>query len=275
MKIAVAQSQISDDVSANGHGIRALMQDAAADGCRLIHFPEGAVSGYVEAQIQSWDDVDWAIIAHELNSIADLAGDLGLWVVAGSNHLLTPPNRPHNSLYVISNQGEIACRYDKRLCSNNETLNWYSPGTEPVCFEVDDFRFGCLLCIEIQFPELFMSYEQLGVECLLLSAYSDDSQFAMLAQAHAALNCYWLSLSVPAGGGEALASQIIGPNGEVLAKTTANGEASISVCELNRRDPRFDVALSKARPWRRQARLGEIYEARRVVGPRSLDRTAP
>ncbi|MGW3046272.1 hypothetical protein ACWC9T_41345 [Kitasatospora sp. NPDC001159] len=52
--------------------------------------------------------------------IAALAGELGLWTVFGSLHLLTPPRRPHNSLYVVSDHGDLVARYDKRFLSNTE-----------------------------------------------------------------------------------------------------------------------------------------------------------
>lgn len=31
-----------------------------------------------------------------------------------SLHPLTPPNRPHNSLYVVNDKGRLVTRYDKR-----------------------------------------------------------------------------------------------------------------------------------------------------------------
>jgi predicted amidohydrolase len=39
--------------------------------------------------------------------VAELAAAVGVWVVLGSANPLTPPYRPHNSLYVISDRDEI------------------------------------------------------------------------------------------------------------------------------------------------------------------------
>jgi predicted amidohydrolase len=47
-------------------------------------------------------------------------------VVLGSAHPLTPPHRPHNSLYVISDKGQLVDRYDKRFCSNTEITRFLS-----------------------------------------------------------------------------------------------------------------------------------------------------
>src|SRR5206468_3811476 len=139
------------DARENGRIVRESMREAAAAEVRLIQFPEGFLSGYAKEQIADWDDVDWPAVRDELEATAGLAADLGIWVVLGSAHPLTPPNRPHNSLYVISDQGRIVTRYDKRFCSNTEITRCYSPGFEPVTFDVDGYRFGLAICIEVNF----------------------------------------------------------------------------------------------------------------------------
>jgi predicted amidohydrolase len=197
IRIAVAQSRISPDVRENGLEIRRLMSHVRSEGAAILHFPDGAMSGCSKAQIKSWERYDWDALADELNSVADVARDLGLWVVVGSAHRLTPPHRPHNSLYVISDRGELSTRYDKRYCSHTEITGWYTPGREPCVFEVDGWRFGCALCIEIHFPELFQQYADLGVHCVLLSAYADDPMIGIQAQGNAASHSYWVSVSVP------------------------------------------------------------------------------
>jgi predicted amidohydrolase len=114
IRIAVAQSLISADVRANGLEIRELMRRARAEGAAIVHFPEGAMSGCSTAQIKGWDRFDWEALVDELESVAGLARELSLWVVVGCSHRLTPPHRPHNSVYVISGRGEVVTRYDKR-----------------------------------------------------------------------------------------------------------------------------------------------------------------
>jgi predicted amidohydrolase len=175
--IAVAQGRISADIRANGREIRELMRQARAKGVAIVHFPEGAMSGCSKAQIKDWDRVDWDALVNELESVADLARELGLWAVVGCSHRLTLPHRPHNSLYVISDRGEVATRYDKRFLSHTEITGWHTPGRGPCVFEVDGWWFGCALCIEVHFPEVFRQYAAMGVDCVLLSACADDAMF--------------------------------------------------------------------------------------------------
>ena len=274
LRIAIAQTPVGFDPRANGAVIRAQMREAADAGARLIQFTEGAMSGYPSGPgkqaLAGWL-VDWAALRDELEATAALAAELRLWTVIGSNHPLTPPNRPHNSIYVISDQGELAGRSDKRLLSYTEVSDWYAPGAEPLVFEVDGFRFGCVLCIEIQFPELFVEYARQDVDMVLLSTFSRDPMFAVQAQGHAACGAFWLGFSVPAQCSDAAPSGLIGPDGRWIAVGPADGAAAVVVADLDRGAAGLRGALEFARPWRVRARAGDLHDQARVVDPRSAD----
>jgi predicted amidohydrolase len=272
VKIATAQSKVSSDVRDNGREVRRLMQEARSAGSAIVHFPEGAASGCSKADIKGWDGFDWGVLVEELQATADLARELGLWVVVGSCHRLTSPHWPHNSLYVISDRGEVATRYDKRFLSHTEVSGWHTPGREPCVFEVGGWRFGCVLCIEVHFPELFHEYAELGVDCVLFSAYADDSMFGIQAQGYAASHSYWVSVSTPTHLSRGLPSRLIAPTGEVQAVATPS-ESEVVVDLLDESCPRWEVALHRAKPWRAKARDGEIYRQRYVSDPRSEARS--
>jgi predicted amidohydrolase len=278
LRIAAGQSPVSCDPAANGHAVRTLMRQAHDQGARLIHFPEGAISGYpgsrqAKQALAGWN-VDWAEVRDQVAQTATLAADLGLWAVIGANHRLTPPNRPHNSLYIISDRGQVATRYDKRYLSHTEITGWYTPGLQPVTFDVDGFRFGCALCIEVNFPELWLEQGALDVDCVLFSTFSEDPIFDILARGHAAANGFWVSVAVPAQCSAAMPSGVIGPHGYRLASAPNDRQPGIVCVDLDRDDPALDIALNKAQPWRRRARDGAMYQARRADDdPRSTNRS--
>ncbi|MFF5081616.1 carbon-nitrogen hydrolase family protein [Actinoplanes sp. NPDC000266] len=274
MRIAVAQTEVTTDPVANGRAIRAAMRQAADQEARLVHFSEGALSGYAgmaKTYYAGWR-VNGEPVADELRHTMALAADLGIWVVAGGNHHLTGRHRPHNSLWVIDDRGRLADRYDKRLLSHSEISGYYTPGDHTCTFEIDGFRFGCLLCIEVNFPELWLEQRSLDVDCVLFSSFSEDPIFEVMARGHAAANNYWVSMAVPAQCAPATPSAVIGPHGYVLRQACTEGPDVICV-DLDRADPALDVALTKARPWRAIARAGDIYAAARVTDPRSADHT--
>jgi predicted amidohydrolase len=281
IRIAAAQSPVGNDPAANGAAIRDLMRTAAAQGARLIHFPEGALTGYSPtrgtANAEEPPGVDWAAAREQFELVAALAGELGLWTVLGGDHRLTGTNRPHNSLYILSDEGRPVGRYDKRLCSYNEIGNWYSPGAGPFAFDVDGFRFGCVLCIEVNFPELFLEYRADDVDCVLFSSYSEDPLFEVIARGHAAAHNSWISVSVPAQCATAVPAGVIGPHGARLADCPAAAVPALVCVDLDRADPALDFALHKARPWRTLSREGLVYRERRAPvedDPRSTDRTS-
>ena len=211
LRLAVAQTTVPDDpadagaLRESGAQIRSLMRDAHGSGATLVQFPEGAVvypgkrvvssAGPAMLAEADWTRADWDVMRTEAEAIASLAGQLGLWTVFGSLHPLTPPRRPHNSLYVVAPDGAVVTRYDKRFLSNTEVSWMYTPGTEPVVFEAGGLRFGCALCIEVHFPELFADYEQLDADCVLVSVMVDDPVRPVIAQAYAALHSYWVGYS--------------------------------------------------------------------------------
>jgi predicted amidohydrolase len=266
--LATAQSVITPGIRANGAEIRRLMELARAQGADIVHFPEGAMSGYTKSQIKSWNDVDWNGLVAELEETAQLAASLGLWAVIGCAHRLTPPHRPHNSLYVISANGTLVTRYDKQWCSHTEITRFFTPGRELGVFEMAGWKFGCALCIEIQFPELFQAYGARDIDCLLFSSYSEDPMFGVQAQGLAASHNYWFSISVPCQVSHAMSSRLIGPSGEIQA-TCMPGASTLVVNTLDESAPEWRIALHHARPWRAQARQGDIYRALDVADARS------
>ncbi|MFI5531247.1 carbon-nitrogen hydrolase family protein [Kitasatospora sp. NPDC051853] len=286
--MAVAQSTVPEDptdrgaLRAAGQEIRALMVEAVGAGARLVQFPEGAIT-YPSKHVMAagpagelvpadWSRAAWDVLREEAESIAALAGKLGLWTVFGSVHPLTPPNRPHNSLYVVSDRGELVARYDKRYLSHTEVSYLYSPGRQPLVVEIDGIRFGFALCIETNFPEVFAEYERLDADCVLLSAMADDAPRARVAQAYGTLYNYWLGYSVPAQFGTTAPSGIVAPGGRWLARCPADRRPALAIADidLDSQDEDITMALRYARPWRRSARAG-LYDERLPVGDTRSD----
>jgi predicted amidohydrolase len=295
MRLAVAQTTLCEDprdrdeLRASGREIRRLMSEAQKSGARLIHLPEGAtcspnkrvmsVDGPDTVGASDWDRFEWDVLQQELKATATLARELKLWTVVGSVHRLSAPNRPHNSMYVISDKGSVVTRYDERLLSNTKISYMYTPGSAPVTFEVDGFHFGCSLGMEAHFPEIFSEYERLDVDCVLFSSTgvgtpANTGVFATEAQGHAATNSFWVSYSVDAQQSRFAPAGVISPGGDWLAQCPQDSSASVVTVELDETAENLADVLLRSRPWRRTAR-GGIYDPHFVRDdPRSDDRAA-
>ena len=288
MRLSVAQLTVQPDpgdtaaLRQNGGRIRALMREAHEAGARLLHLPEGALScpnkrimsstGPTAIGPANWDRADWTTLAEQLRAITDLAGKLRLWTVLGSPHPLTPPRRPHLSLYVISDDGAVVTRYDERMLSNTKVSHMYTPGSAPVTFTVDGVRFGCAMGMEATFPEVFLEYERLDVDCVLFSTHGpgtpvNNGPFALQAQALAAANSYWVSYAGTAQDAPNAPSGIISPRGDWLSRCPPEPVSALTTAELDL------TTENHARPWRRVARSGLYAQYQATDDPRSLNRT--
>ena len=284
LRMAAAQMTVHGDptneglIRASGQELRQLMHVARERGARLVHFPEGATS-FPHKQIMSstgpdtigpadWSRFRWGVLRDELEKTRSAAEHLGIWTVFGSTHQLTAPHRPYNSLYVLSDRGELVTRYDERMLSKTKVSYMYAPGSSPATFEVDHYRFGCALGMESHFPEIFLEYEQLGVDCVLVSTtggfLSDAPLFAAEACGHAATNSYWISFSVPVSQSRGAPSGIVAPNGVWATQCAPDGSSAVTT---------FDIVVDPSdysRPWRRTARSG-VYEPHRIESDRRSD----
>jgi predicted amidohydrolase len=289
LRLAVAQAILPGDprdaaaLRASGQELRRLMRDARRAGARLVHFPEGATcsphkkvmsaDGPQTAGPADWSRFRWDVLREELAATARLAGELRLWTVLGSVHGLTPPHRPHNSLYVIGDEGQIVTRYDERMLSRTKITHMYAPGSQPVVFEVDGVSFGAALGTEAAFPEIFGEYERLGVDCVLFSTHGpgtpvNNGPLARQARAHAGANGYWVSYAGSARDAGNAPSGLISPDGAWAARCPPEAVAALAVADLGAGTQEY------ARPWRQTARSG-IYDPHLIRDdPRSSNRTA-
>jgi predicted amidohydrolase len=227
IKIATCQFPVSESVEQNSKYIQKYLRKAKKLGAEIVHFSECALSGYAGVDFDSLDGYDWPLLVEETKKIMALAGKLQLWVVLGSTHKLTEPNKPHNCLYLINPQinpqGKIEDRYDKRFCTNSD-LNYYTPGDRFVTFELNGVKCALLICFDLRFPELYRELRKLNVQCIFQSFYNARQKeqsvhrhiIRQTMQANAASNYFWVSLANSCGEIAPYPSCFIQPDGEIV-----------------------------------------------------------
>ncbi|MDX6283436.1 MAG: hypothetical protein QOH03_4507 [Kribbellaceae bacterium] len=256
LRVAVAQSTVRvdptdvDGLRASAAEVRGLMKEAAHNGARLVHFTEGALCfpskvimselGPDEIGPSDWSKASWSVLSEELERIAELSGELGLWTVIPSVHRLPERARPHSSMYVVSDQGKIVARYDERMLSTTKVSWMYTAGDKPVTFEVDGYRFGLACGLDVLFAELFTEYDRLEVDGVLVSYAStgidDNKHVGVQARGHAVNNTYWISLAVPANPGAGLNAGISDPTGKWTTQGPADSIPGIAITDLHQAD---------------------------------------
>ncbi|MGW8314671.1 MAG: carbon-nitrogen hydrolase family protein [Bacteroidales bacterium] len=202
LKIAACQFPVSRAISENASWIETQMREAAAGGAQIVQFPECALSGYPGVDMETLEGYPWDSLRNHTESIMDLARELHVWVLLGSMHPLGEGFRPMNSVYLISDEGTVRDRYDKRFCTRGD-LMYFSAGDHFVTFDLEGVTCGILICFDVRFPELYREYCKLGADVIFQSFYNARQKpggihpkiMPVTAQGHAGINHVYLSLT--------------------------------------------------------------------------------
>ena len=299
LRIATCQFPTSGNIDANADHIANLCREAKARGAHLAHFCEGALSGYAGHNFPSTQSIDWEILERRTRDMLDLAGRLGLWVVVGSTHRLTPPNLPHNSVYVINAKGDLIDRYDKRFCAGRNDrdaeLSNFSPGDHSTDFEIDGVRFTVHICHECRYPELVREAKQRGVHCILHSfhaaalvgagleamqshvpeAYRVFSGGSTLPEiimpasmiAAAASSHVWISCPNSSTPESCFGSFFVRADGVVTGRLDRH-DTGVLISTIDLEEPLRD----STKAWRGRAMAGQLHSGQLVEDPRSTNR---
>src|SRR5690242_16179663 len=97
VRVATAQFPVTADIGANLRYVTRQARAAAERGADVVHFPEGALSGYAGADFAGFGGYDWDGLRRATEAVLDCARSAGIWVVLGSAHRLGGGHKPHNS----------------------------------------------------------------------------------------------------------------------------------------------------------------------------------
>jgi predicted amidohydrolase len=76
LHIATSQFPVSADISSNRDHILRQMSEADGHGADVVHFPEGALSGYAGVDFDTFDDLDWSLLRSCTEEVMSRAGEL-------------------------------------------------------------------------------------------------------------------------------------------------------------------------------------------------------
>ncbi len=243
LKVATCQFAVSSSVKRNSRAICEFMRKSKKTKADIVHFSECALSGYVGTDFPNFDGYDWESLREETQKIMALAAELRLWVVLGSTHKLTEPNKPHNSLYLINPKGKIIDRYDKRFCTPGD-LRRLTPGNRFVNFTVNGVKCSLLICFDLRFPELYRRLYKEGVNCIFQSFYNARQKgpsvhthiMRQTMQCRAATNYFWVSCANSSGYYAPYPSCFIRPDGKIVQQLRMNRpDIMVNSVDLNRK----------------------------------------
>ncbi|UQN08320.1 carbon-nitrogen hydrolase family protein [Deinococcus sp. QL22] len=189
---------------------------------QLLIYPElhlfGNAPGHAElnASAESLD-------GPRINTLAQLAGDLDVWLVPGSVCERGPAGQLFNTAVAFSPQGQLAASYRK-------VFPWrpyepFDPGDRFVTFEMPGIgTAGFSICYDAWFPEVTRHLAWMGAEVVLnvvKTTTCDRAQEVVVARANAIVNQVFVvsvNCAGPTGTGQ---SVIVDPEG--LVRASASG----------------------------------------------------
>ncbi|WP_232240715.1 carbon-nitrogen hydrolase family protein [Kutzneria sp. 744] len=195
-------------------------------GTRLVMYPELHLCGAENPR-----DTAEPLSGPRTRRLAEMAGDLGIWLVPGTVCERGPSGEVFNTALAFSPGGSLVASYRK-------IFPWrpyepYDPGDRFVVFDIPDAgRVGFSICYDAWFPELTRHLAWMGADVVLNPVQTttpDRAQELVLARANAIVNqVFVVSLNVagPFGVG---CSVVVGPEGQVLAETAGADPAVLAV----------------------------------------------
>ncbi|HHU66899.1 carbon-nitrogen hydrolase family protein [Corynebacterium sp.] len=224
MKIGIVQLTSGPDIVDNLALAVDGLQQAAAQGARLIVFPEATSqafdTGRLDGQAQELD-------GEFATGLQEAARELGVMAVAGMFRPADTVERDGRTINRVYNTAlitgpDVHRGYDKLHtfdAFNYRESDTVKPGEELVTFDVDGTTVGVATCYDIRFPTQFQDLARAGAQVIVVPTSWMDGpeklyQWRTLTAARALDSTCWIVAAGQARpGGEAEAGQSSGPTG--------------------------------------------------------------
>jgi predicted amidohydrolase len=254
---------------------RWFVEQAAADGARLLVLPEASLQGFLfhldhcfdpQESCYHWEYAE-PVPGPSTKLIADWAVEKELYIIFGLFERVDYADTPilYNSSVLLGPEGYIG--NFRKVHQPSEELRYYQPGRDWPVFKTALGEIGMLICYDQCFPEAARELTLQGAELLAIpnawpkSDRASDDRYDFYGRARAAENCRWVLQSNQVGPSdrgdfEYLGySRIIDPTGMVAAYTPA-GQEGIALAEIN--PTKLDPTRARS-GWYLQQRVPSTY----------------
>lgn len=194
----------------------------APAGVDLIVLPEGVT---VVDTGKKYADVAEPVPGPTTAKLGELARRKKAWIVAGLYE--REGAAIYNTAVLISRDGGFAGRYRKIYIPREEIEAGITPGRDYPVFDTDFGRLGMMICWDVQYADPARGLALRGAEIIALPIWGGNQT---LARARVIENRVFLAAS-----GYDFPTEILDPNGEVIASAGERGTAAVTTIDLNRR----------------------------------------
>jgi predicted amidohydrolase len=258
--VAAVQLISGSDPAGNVDAAIALIRLAASRGASYIQLPE--YFNYL-GPVENYQKVAESIPGLTTNRLAALAKELGVTVHIGSMlEISLEPGKFFNTSVLLDSSGHLGATYRKAHLFDIDVpgelvfkeSDAIASGNQLVVAECSGFRLGMSVCFDLRFPEMYRALSLKGATVFAIpsafNAATGRAHWEVLVRARAIENHAFVVAAAQVGiTAEGIAtfghSMIVGPWGDVLARSNSDGEdvlvATLDLDEVARRRSQIDV----------------------------------
>jgi len=240
LTVASVQMRSSENLTENTNRISAYIKQCAAEGARVVIFPECALSGYFEKVIKELTS-DQINFAEQM--VIGACREARVYAIVGMPY--REGEKLYNSAIVISPEGEVIERYHKIQLAES----WPDPGDHLSVFMIDGHPCSIIICHDERYPELVRLPVLAGAKVIFYisheSGMKEESKigpYRAQIQARAVENNVFIVQSNAPANNDASGShgqsRIIAPDGNILVEASIFNEdvlkATLDLSKANR-----------------------------------------
>jgi len=224
MKIALCQMDIVWlDVQANLNKIEDTIDDAEAQGVRLLVFPEMALTGFCMQREAAALEVG----SPPIKQLAAMTRGKQVMVFIGA--AIKNGAKYTNECLVLRN-GEIVASYAKmNLFTVTDEHRYYEPGEQMITVAYEGYQFTPLICFDTRFTKPFIKGAEAGTDAFIIMASWPDSQSAqwktLLSARAMDTQAFVLGVNrIGSGGGMNFAGEcmVVAPSGKPMLEYSSD-----------------------------------------------------
>lgn len=223
--VAIVQFAPGMDKNVNLTELRMLATEAAARGAEVVVAPEYSMftpPRIDERLVESAEPLDGTFGT----GLAQIARELGIFLVAGMNERLSDVSRISNTLVAMNPNGELVATYRKlhlydAFGYQESAVIAAGEIAEPQTFACGELTFGLQTCYDLRFPEVTRRIVDVGADVLLLPAQwvpgpLKEDHWTTLVRARAIENTMYVAAADQSARSGSGASLVVDPMGVVL-----------------------------------------------------------
>jgi len=169
LKVSCVQMHWAKTLEFNLERTLHYIGEAAAEGSRVVLFPETNLTGYYFPYVSNLDPED---VQAALESTCNAAAQHGIWVIAGT--LRRTRDRHLNIMHVINPEGRITHEYAKVNMAGRDEQRHCRGGNKLSLFEIDGILCTLVICRDGRHPELYRVPGMAGAQILFHPSCSSD-----------------------------------------------------------------------------------------------------